>query len=68
MAGISNNAVKIAAGAGVVIAAVIALWFGTQSAPPATQPASEPVAAAAGTPCILRKSSHVEEGSAMNSV
>ena len=52
MAGISNNAVKIAAGAGVVIAAVIALWFGTQSAPPATQPASEPVAAAEPAPAV----------------
>jgi nucleoid-associated protein YgaU len=38
MAGISNNAVKIVAGAGVVIAAVVGLWFATQSAPPPAEP------------------------------
>ena len=51
MAGISNNAVKIVAGAGVVIAAVVGLWFATQSAPPpadpvAAAPAAEPAPAA----------------------
>ncbi len=52
MAGISNNAVKIAAGAGVVIAAVIGLWFATQSAPPPAEPiaAADPAPAAEPAP------------------
>lgn len=48
MAGISNNAVKIVAGAAVVIAAVIGLWFATQSAPPAAP--AEAVAAEGQAP------------------
>jgi nucleoid-associated protein YgaU len=51
MAGISNVAVKIVAGAGVVIAAVVGLWFATQSAPPPAEPVpAEPMAAAEPAP------------------